>query len=409
MSSAHLPPYIENAPASEPEIAEGVERDEIEARSRRRLVTQWGERPSAPTETGTACGVVGVQAQQTHYSAGFGLLMPTPMRTAVTLRRAEKQRIVFAPDGRAWTEPGDAAPAWVQVARRTLRMVCEDAALEASVASSVRPGCQDGYWASLVVALLRAVQSLGVPTVVDSEQVDVLRDALVPRLTTAVAQATGQPYGAAYLLATFAGGDPAFTLVDTETREYLPVRTEGRSALQWALIDPVGGGASEGAGAPASVHRRRKDQAEAALARLRREGFPDLVSFRNLEHRDLDRATRAVPSALRPVVRHLVTENRRVQKHVAALRRSDWQMVGALLLMSHASLRDDWGATTSPANTLVEAVETRTQHGIYGACMTERSGAVLVVSRPRALAQGVHTLRETVARRHDASPAVLPL
>ncbi|MFP4227392.1 MAG: hypothetical protein ACLFTE_01035 [Salinivenus sp.] len=410
MSSAHLPPYIEKAHASEAEATEVVGRDAIESRARRGLVEWLGTRPSTPDATGHACGAVGVQARQTHYSAGFGLFLPTAMGTAVTVRRAETQRIAFAPHGRVWTTSDDSVPEWVQIARRTLQVVCDDATLEASVASSVRPACRDGYWASLVVALLRAVQALGVPTVVETEQVDVLRDALVPRLNRVIEQATGLPHSAAYLLATFAGMDPAFTLVDTETREYLPVRTDARSALRWALVDPGGDGDSDESGAvTASFHRRRKDQAEAALARLRREGFADLTAFRNLQHRDLDRATRAVPSALRPVVRHLVTENRRVQKHVAALRRSDWQMVGALLLMSHASLRDDWRGATPAANTLVEAVETRTQNGLYGACMTERGGGVLVVGRPRAFTERMHDLTAAVASIHGGRPTVLAL
>lgn len=396
MSSASVPPFVEPMPDSD-------ERREAEAR--RNLVDRLGEASSASLATGNACGVVGVQARQTHYSEGFGLLMPTDRGTAVALRRAEAPRFVFAGERRVWETPSASAPAWVRGAHRVLQSVCEEASVEASVVSTVRPGCRDGYWASLAIALVRAVQSLGLPTVLDMEQADVLRDALVPRLTTEVAQATGRPYGPAYLLATFAGAEPALTLVDTETREYLPVRTDARSALQWALVDPV---AVPGAGEAGSdaAHRKRKDQAEAALARLRRKGFEGLGSFRNLEHRDLERATRTVPPALRPVVRHLVTENRRVQKHVAALRRADWQMVGALLLMSHASLRDDWQGTTAAANTLVEAVGARTHNDLYGACMTERGGGVLVVGRPDAFDDGIRDLTRRFVARYDAPPAV---
>lgn len=399
MSSAAVPPFVD--PRSDSDSGRGAE-------ARRHLIDRLGESSSASVATGEACGVVGVQARQTHYSDGFGLLMPTRMGTAVALRRAETPRFVFAGEKRVWDDPSTSAPVWVRVAHRILEGVCEEASVEASVVSSVRPGCRDGYWASVAIALVRAVQSLGLPTVLDTQQADVLRDAVVPRLTTEVAQATGRPYGPAYLLATFAGTDPALTLVDTETREYLPVRTDARSALQWALVDPVAGSGADETGGDAA-HRKRKDQAEAALARLRREGFEGLRSFRNLEHRDLERATRAVPPSLRPVVRHLVTENRRVQKHVAALRRDDWQMVGALLLMSHASLRDDWKGTTAAANTLVEAVEARTHDGLYGACMTERGGGVLVVGRPHAFEDGIRDLTRRFAARYDVLPAVHPL
>ncbi len=396
MSTVSVPPFVESLPDSD---------DGRAARARRQLVDRWGDAPSAPVATGEACGVVGVQARQTHYSDGFGLLMPTPMGTAVALRRADTFRVVFAGGERVWTDRSASAPAWVRVTKRVLESVCADASVEVSVVSRVRPGCRDGYWASLAIALVRAIQALGLPTVLDPEQSDVLRDALIPRLATEVAQATAQPYGPAYLLSTFAGADPAFTLVDTETRESLPVRTEARSALQWALVDPTAVPGTDEAGGDA-VHRERKDQAEAALARLRRDGFEGLEAFRNLEHRDLERATRAVPPALRPVVRHLVTENRRVQKHVAALRRADWQMVGALLLMSHASLRDEWDGATAAANTIVEAVETQTHHGLYGACMTERGGGVLVVGRPHAFDDGIRALTRRFTAKYEAPPAV---
>jgi galactokinase len=348
-----------------------------------------------------------VQARQTHYSDGFALLLPTHMGTTVALRRAETSRLAFAPKERVWAGASASAPPWVRVAHRVLTVVCEGTAFEVGVVSSVPPGCRDGYWAGLAVALIRAIQALGVPTVLDIEQADVLRDALVPRLATEVAHATEQPYGPAYLLSTFAGARAPVTLVDTETRESLPVRTDARSALRWALVDPAGG-RGERLQTPAGL-RRRKDQAEAALARLRREGFEGLTSFRNLEHRDLERATRVLPPSLQPIVRHLVTENRRVQKHVAALRRSDWQMVGALLLMSHASLRDDWGGTTPAANALVEGVESHTHDGLYGACMTERGGGVLVVGRPHVFEDGLRELTRTVAAPEGAAPTVYEL
>lgn len=402
--STVLPCVEELGPEREMEASPSDgDRSALVAHARRTLTDQLGD-SEAEVGTGEACGVVGVQARQTHYSDGFALLMPTDMGTAVALREAETPRVVFAPEGRVWAKGGEGVPEWVEVVLGTVEAVCESNALEVSVASTVLPGCSDGYWASLIVALLRAIRALEVPTVLDTERIDVLRDALVPRLVDEVTQATGEPYGPAHLQATFAGDAPAFTLVDTETREHLPVETDARSALHWAVIDPTG--ATNGRPHDPALHRRRKEQAEAALARLRTEGFDDLRAFRNLEHRDLERATRMLPPTLRPVVRHLVTENRRVQKHVAALRRSDWQMVGALLLMSHASLRDDWEGATPAASALVSAVETRTHNGLYGACMTERGGAVLVVGRPHVFESGLQHLLRAVEGPAEEEPAV---
>jgi galactokinase len=95
----------------------------------------------------------------------------------------------------------------------------------------------------------------------------------------------------------------------------------------------------------------------------------------------------------------LVTDNRRVQKMVAAMRRSDWQMVGALLLMSHASRRTEWECTTPEADFIVDHVEERTVNGLYGACMTGRSGYVLLVGQPHAVTLAVEPLQEAFEER----------
>jgi galactokinase len=262
--------------------------------------------------------------------------------------------------------------------------------------------CRDGFLAALAVALMRVVRRLDVPPTVNLDHVESLRDVLVPLLAGEIGTVLDQPYSTAYLLATFAGPDPAFTLVDTATREHLPVATEARTALQWAVLDVR-------AQAPRSpdFHRRRREQATEALEHLRAGGFAGLDAFRDLEHRDLERAAEAVPSALAPVVRHLVTENRRVQKQVAAMRRSDWQMIGALLLMSHASQRDDWGGTHDAADAVVEEAETRTHDGLYGACMTGRSGAVLLTGWPDNFERGLQHLANAVESALGHPPRIL--
>jgi galactokinase len=191
-------------------------------------------------------------------------------------------------------------------------------------------------------------------------------------------------------------------LVDTATHEHLAVPTEAADAIAWVVL-----GAADPPLRPPSFYRQRKEQADTALTHLRAHGFPALQAFRDLAHRDLERARRALPEALQPIARHLVTENRRVQRHVAVLRRGDWQMVGGLLRMSHASLRTHWGSTPPIADALAAATESPAMDGLYGACMTERDGAVLVVGRPGTLADDVPRLHEVVAAQHGRPLRVL--
>jgi len=65
--------------------------------------------------------------------------------------------------------------------------------------------------------------------------------------------------------------------------------------------------------------------------------------------------------------RHVVTENERVLETVAALRAGDIRDVGALLLASHASMRDDFEISTPALDLAVESVMAA---GAIGARMT---------------------------------------
>jgi galactokinase len=380
---------------------EAPDRASLRQRARDVLVDRLAA-SDAPLATAYACGTIGVQADQTHYSEGFGLFMPLQQGVAVAARPADTTRVVFGSSEQTWDAEASDPPPWVTIVHRISQELLAGESVEVGVASTIPGRCRDGYLASLAVALIRVVRRLDVPPTVDLDHVESLRDALVPLLAGELGAALDQPYSTAYLLATFAGDDPAFTLVDTTTREHLPVETEARSALDWALLDPQGP-------EPRSpdFHRTRQRQAEEALQQLRTRGFEGLEAFRDLEHRNLERAVTALPDSLQPVVRHLVTENGRVQKQVAAMRRSDWQMIGALLLMSHASQRDDWAGTSDAADAVVRAVENQTHGGLYGACMTGRSGAVLVTGRPSAFGDELRHLADAVESTLGHPPRIL--
>jgi galactokinase len=83
--------------------------------------------------------------------------------------------------------------------------------------------------------------------------------------------------------------------------------------------------------------------------------------------RELDKALRRLPPDLRPIVRHVVTEQARTIKAVNVLERDDPCSLGALLSESHASLRDDYQVSCLEADL---AVETAVRCGALGARMT---------------------------------------
>jgi galactokinase len=83
-------------------------------------------------------------------------------------------------------------------------------------------------------------------------------------------------------------------------------------------------------------------------------------------------------------VRHVANENQRVRDFVTALERDDLSACGALLLQSHASLRDDYEVSVPETDLLVELAQEAGAHGarIVGGgfggsvlALTDREGA----------------------------------
>ncbi|MEX0846183.1 MAG: hypothetical protein WD023_00255, partial [Ilumatobacteraceae bacterium] len=93
-----------------------------------------------------------------------------------------------------------------------------------------------------------------------------------------------------------------------------------------------------------------------------------------------------------PVVRaralHVVTENQRVREFAAALTTGDLREAGALMLASHASLRDNYATSTPAMDDAVDRVAA--MRGVYGARMTGGGfgGCIVALTEPGALADG---------------------
>ncbi len=387
-----LPPFV-RTPSS-------AETDPGASAAPRLLEACFGGGVSPQVET--VRGSIDLQSAQTHYSTGFGLLMSLRESVTVACRPSDSSttRLVFAATSGPWTAsinldegPDELpdAPVWQQIVHHVLRDMRDTRQnVDIAVVSSVPGTAQDAYFSALALATAKAVGNVKAPPDATGKISRISADVL-PALRDRIEAATQRPTSIAALIASHADTASPFTLVDTGTYEFLPVETDAHSELDWAVID-----SGQPAARSPEWHRSLKQEADTALRCLREQGFNDLASFRNVEHQDLPKALEALPDTLRPITRHLITENRRVQKHVAAMRRDDWQMIGALLLMSHASLRDQIEATTPTADAFVQAVEAPTLDGVYGACMTSRDGLILVTGRTHALENLLATIPDPV-------------
>lgn len=383
--------------------------DELTEQARLLLSERLGTTPD-PIEAAFAHGSTGLLGEHTHYFDGFALLLVLPLGAAVAVRRTEAacSSIVFEGSEAVWsfdrTQPVDEAvnmpgwPGWVRLVEQLARrMAPADAPgqIEAAVVSTVSTSSMDAYLSALGVAAARAFQALfALPT----DTRDVLSTA-----RDAVSASMQLPFSIAYLRAAEANRADVFALVDTATFEQILLDMPGRDVLGWGIVD-VGTGPQH----EFEFFRKRKAAAEEVVDALQR-AFPNVASLRDLEHRDLQQAIEVVPRRLRPVLRHLVTENRRVQKMVVAIRQRDWQMFGALLLMSHASQRNDWESSREEIDLVVEQVERMSIDGMYGACMTSRSGCVLMTGQPFIVPRCLDQIVALLGERFDISPEIVLL
>jgi galactokinase len=111
----------------------------------------------------------------------------------------------------------------------------------------------------------------------------------------------------------------------------------------------------------------RRDEVEAGQAILRQER-PGIELLRDATLVDLAACKDKMTSASFARCRHIITENGRVMEARTALLRSDVVRFGTLMVLAHASMRDDFAASCVEIDMLVEIA--MRQDGCYGARIT---------------------------------------
>jgi galactokinase len=110
-------------------------------------------------------------------------------------------------------------------------------------------------------------------------------------------------------------------------------------------------------------------------------------ALRDVSVQELPAKLPTLPPLIRQRVRHVVTENDRTLRAVAALRGGDLAEAGRLFNASHASLRDDYEVSCRELDAMVEIAQA--QPGCYGARMSGGGFggcAVALVERERVAA-----------------------
>jgi galactokinase len=155
-------------------------------------------------------------------------------------------------------------------------------------------------------------------------------------------------------------------------------------------------------------YRERVAECAAALEAARACGGapPEATSLRDLAPGDLPRLEAALEPVLLQRVRHVVTENARVDAVCAALARGDLAQVGALLREGQASLRDDYAVSTPELDHLCD--EADALPGVYGSRLTGAGfgGCTLHLVDPPAAAEVARALAGRFEARFARRPPV---
>ena len=116
-----------------------------------------------------------------------------------------------------------------------------------------------------------------------------------------------------------------------------------------------------------SGYNTRREECSEAV-RLLSAVLPGIRALRDVTPQDLERLSSLLPPVILRRVRHVVTEDARVERAAAALQRDDLATFGKLMNESHRSLRDDYQVSCRELDIAVELAAG--QPGVYGARMT---------------------------------------
>ena len=309
--------------------------------------------------TAFAPGRVNLIGEHTDYNQGLALPFAIGQGVTVTATRADAPRVtVFAADLGAHDSfdlPSPArVPGWRAFARGITSELSaagyELAGARLEVSGTVPRGSGLSSSAALEVAL-----ALAVLAVADAPPPDRLR--LAEMCSRVENDWVGAQTGLLDQIASLYGEPSRAMRVDFRAREVRPVALElGDHALVTLDSGQQHLNARDrgsGPDAEAGYNQRRRECARAC----------ELLDIDSLRDATAAMAAR-LPDPLGDRVRHVISENERVDRTVEALSAGDLARVGELLNASHASLRDCYGVST-PA--VEEAVERLRRAGAIGA------------------------------------------
>jgi galactokinase len=326
---------------------------------------------AAPKGVWSAPGRVNLIGEHTDYNAGFVLPFALPHRIAVAARPREDGMLTVATVGDddkvqqagpvrvAGLEPGTVS-GWAAYPTGVAWVLRENgvgAGADMLITSGLPAGAGLSSSHALQCAVALALLGLAGRDVGGSAGDPPTRGEIARWVQRSENEFVGAPTGLLDQTASLCcrTGNVLFYDVRSGRMEHVPFDIAPRG-LEILVIDTrVSHAHSE------SGYAARRQGCERAAALL---GVPAL---RDVASHDLDNVLARLPEQLRPLVRHVVTENERVLATVRRLRDDRPVDIGPLLTASHESLRDDYRVSCPELDVAVSAA---LDSGALGARMT---------------------------------------
>jgi galactokinase len=157
-----------------------------------------------------------------------------------------------------------------------------------------------------------------------------------------------------------AGKQDHALMLDCRSLEYrqLPIPPHVRLIICNSMVK------HEHAGGQYNVRREEVEEG----TRILHARWPSIKALRDATEAQLNECRQQMPPNVFRRCRHIITENKRVELAASALERADLTAFGILMAEAHRSFRDDFEASCSELDTLVEIASELP--GCYGARMT---------------------------------------
>jgi len=352
---------------------------------------------AAPTGVWAAPGRVNLIGEHTDYNDGYVLPVALPHTARAAVRRRDDGLL------RLYSEQGDGTVTELRVAELTPGAVDGWAKYPAAVVWALREaghevGGADFWFDSDVPSGAGLSSSAALECVVATAYNDLFELGLTAPGLALIAQRAenafvGVPCGVMDQMASMCCAEGGALFLDTRdlSQRQVPLDLAGQG-LRLLVIDT----------------RVKHDLADGAYAELRAgceraAALLGVPALRDLPYDGLGPALDRLPAELRPLVRHVVTEDARVEQAIALLDAGDLAGLGPILTAGHASLRDDY-RVSCPETDLAAA--TAVQAGALGARMTGGGfgGSVLALVEDGALDQVAAAVTTAFAEAGYAKP-----